>query len=769
MKRWLQRAGAVVLSLVMVCVMPALSGCGKSGGTGLPVADLRDVTYRMEELSGLTADGGYSKLQMVDGRVYTFCDTWTDNGDVYSVVSFLPDGSDIQEVALPASENSYYQDMMFAGDGRVYTIREFYGDDEGTDTQTADAEQQQIPASGTYAECIGTDGSLLWRTPLTEEDRDSYVQSIAVNADGDLVTGTSNGFSVYRALDGQGRFVFKPASASDYLSINMISMPDGKLYTTWQAEDYSAYYLCEIDLAGKTLGEQLQLPEGFWGYGLRAGSAHQFLYPDGDKLRSWEIGKKEFKPLCDFTASDLMIDGASDVCEIDGSTFLAVYYDADLQRRVISRFVKVDPKEYKERQTLTLACAYIYDDLRRAVIEFNKGNVDYRIQIHDYSKLDQNTGKDYSKILESMNLDISAGRIPDIIVLQYNQPAYSYINKGLFADLKPMMEQDAEMSVDDFLPNLIEAYSTNGKLYQMLTRFNVASCLADARIVQDGPITLGNYKEICQKNHVEISDMFGSMQRNWGMQQLMQTSGEAFVDWNNGKCSFDSPEFVEMLELVNALPNPKEGEEFDYEKYETYYREGKSLLMQQWIGEYSSYNNIKVGQFGRDIAFNGYPGISSGISVIQPSFLISIAERSKYKDAAWSFLRTLLTAEAQYPLDKEGNVNFYSFPVRKDSLKVLEDRAQQPDYYEDGEGNKIEYHSSWWIGGQEIEIPTMSKKDAETVTQFLMSVNQPMRYDEKIFHIVEEEAGAYFEGQKSAKEVASIIQSRVSIYLSEIG
>ena len=36
-----------------------------------------------------------------------------------------------------------------------------------------------------------------------------------------------------------------------------------------------------------------------------------------------------------------------------------------------------------------------------------------------------------------------------------------------------------------------------------------------------------------------------------------------------------------------------------------------------------------------------------------------------------------------------------------------------------------------------------------------------------IVNIIEEEAGAYYAGQKTAEEVADIIQSRVSIYLSE--
>ena len=37
----------------------------------------------------------------------------------------------------------------------------------------------------------------------------------------------------------------------------------------------------------------------------------------------------------------------------------------------------------------------------------------------------------------------------------------------------------------------------------------------------------------------------------------------------------------------------------------------------------------------------------------------------------------------------------------------------------------------------------------------------------KVNDIISEEAGAFYEDQKSAQEVADVIQSRVSLYLSE--
>ncbi len=44
---------------------------------------------------------------------------------------------------------------------------------------------------------------------------------------------------------------------------------------------------------------------------------------------------------------------------------------------------------------------------------------------------------------------------------------------------------------------------------------------------------------------------------------------------------------------------------------------------------------------------------------------------------------------------------------------------------------------------------------------------EPSGYATQVYNIIEEELSAYFSGQKSAQEVADIIQSRLSIYVNE--
>ena len=61
----------------------------------------------------------------------------------------------------------------------------------------------------------------------------------------------------------------------------------------------------------------------------------------------------------------------------------------------------------------------------------------------------------------------------------------------------------------------------------------------------------------------------------------------------------------------------------------------------------------------------------------------------------------------------------------------------------------------------------MSLEEVAEVTNFIKSLNQVYSSNDSIDSIITEEASAFYSGQKTAKEVADIIQSRVSIYVNE--
>ena len=62
----------------------------------------------------------------------------------------------------------------------------------------------------------------------------------------------------------------------------------------------------------------------------------------------------------------------------------------------------------------------------------------------------------------------------------------------------------------------------------------------------------------------------------------------------------------------------------------------------------------------------------------------------------------------------------------------------------------------------------MTQEEVDQLVEMLKTFKNVVRYDDTLINIISEEAEPYFNGQKTASEVAQIIQNRAQIYLHEI-
>ena len=98
----------------------------------------------------------------------------------------------------------------------------------------------------------------------------------------------------------------------------------------------------------------------------------------------------------------------------------------------------------------------------------------------------------------------------------------------------------------------------------------------------------------------------------------------------------------------------------------------------------------------------------------------------------------------------------------------------QYQYDENGEietdaaGNPVQAPKTTWVyDNWEVEIYAAGEEEIEGIRQLIEIARPLSRESEEIYSIIGEEAAPYFAGQKSAAEVAKIIQSRIQIYVSE--
>ena len=106
-------------------------------------------------------------------------------------------------------------------------------------------------------------------------------------------------------------------------------------------------------------------------------------------------------------------------------------------------------------------------------------------------------------------------------------------------------------------------------------------------------------------------------------------------------------------------------------------------------------------------------------------------------------------------------------PVSEKAFNAALKKAQEGEYYIDENGEKQEIKETITTDGVEVQLGAISEEEARQISDLVRTTTKAYQDDGAITSIIAEEAGAYFADQKSAEEVAGIIQSRVSIYLSE--
>ena len=237
----------------------------------------------------------------------------------------------------------------------------------------------------------------------------------------------------------------------------------------------------------------------------------------------------------DYVDSDIMASNIYNIRPIDDTTFFGTYYDDTESKTICAKFTKVDPSQIKDQETLTLGCLYLDSDIRKQIIKYNKSNSGFRIKVTDYSTY--NTDSDYMAGQNKMNTDIAAGNMPDILITNSSMPTTSYISKGLFADMNTFFENDSELKREDYLDNVWNALSKDGKLYQIAPSFYVFTVFGKTSVVgSESGWTLDDLTQLMSTKGEDVV-AFNDMTRDMLMNYSMWLCNSQFIDWNSGKCS----------------------------------------------------------------------------------------------------------------------------------------------------------------------------------------------------------------------------------------
>lgn len=333
---------------------------------------------------------------------------------------------------------------------------------------------------------------------------------------------------------------------------------------------------------------------------------------------------------------------------------------------------------------------------------------------------------------------ILAGDPPDLVVTSEYVSMQNIAAKGGFADLYKFIDNDPDLSREDFLPNVLSLNEYGGRLCMIPHGFSIQTMVAKTKWTAGA----GENWTSAQMD-AAIAQMPAGMAFNSDyaseddyMWNYFFFYSSSYIDYENRKCSFDSPEFITMLKLMKNGPFGKsvdvdqlidEGREDEYMKLEKEAIMRDESLVTEGFGDYSSYKEMTE-MFGDEpFTIVGSPSENGKGGAMHFGYTFGIVEGSEVADAAWEAVKFFLSDRLQKSAAQNG------FGGNLDGNSVL-----------------VKYQS----GDSRFD-------------DYVRSIGKTATYDYKIFDIIQEESAAFLAGEKSAEQVAQIIQSRVSILISE--
>ena len=93
-----------------------------------------------------------------------------------------------------------------------------------------------------------------------------------------------------------------------------------------------------------------------------------------------------------------------------------------------------------------------------------------------------------------------------------------------------------------------------------------------------------------------------------------------------------------------------------------------------------------------------------------------------------------------------------------------QDRSLHPQAQDDSSED-----SYFWdyTSGKQVKKNPLTQEEAKEFYDYVVSIDTMYEAETDIKNIINEEASAFFSGQKTAEEVAEIIQNRVNVYINE--
>lgn len=422
----------------------------------------------------------------------------------------------------------------------------------------------------------------------------------------------------------------------------------------------------------------------------------------------------------------------------------------DLGRDSASLYVLTREKPVSEEE-IRLACVQNpagTDYMQRMTALFSRGQ-EIPVAMEGLNE------SDYTDYRNRIFAEIVAGKGPEILYVSYEDMEILQ-DKGLLCDLSEMISED---TLNQMIPGVIELGSVNGQLTGITPEVVFETVFTGNETWKADSWTISQFTDLLMgRDHWDWPVSFNSNRISYytlfWMMFCNDLSHSPFLDLEQGKCYFDSQEFIDILNLCKTYGQPS-SETRSWDERSRMLRDGECLaeiyLMYDGFQSFSS-SMLELGDSCHIIGFPGEDGSSSFIENSSQGYL-AVNINAENKEEIKDYLNFLLSYEKQYEV--------YGSSVRLDVIRdsIVYDR----------DGKTLIRRTTAEPDGPIREIPL--KPDGTSFLEEYLEFVQNCKPDPgripQLSEIIGDELQSCFEGGKSAEDAAAAIQNRIQLYLDE--
>ena len=345
--------------------------------------------------------------------------------------------------------------------------------------------------------------------------------------------------------------------------------------------------------------------------------------------------------------------------------------------------------------------------------------------------------------------ELAAGKGPEAMYVSREDMEILY-EKGLLEDLTDVLPQEVAESV---FPGVLECGRIDGRQVGLALKVELRTMMVNRSIwngdswSMEDVLALLEKEEVCSELEAVVATGEGPVGGKGIFQHLVLTdvAHSPFLNLEENSCSFDSEEFVRILELCKQYGKVSVGQDAI-----ALMREGKALAYAG--GDFCDLSGLcqTISSLGEDFHCVGYPTESGNGSFWVGDYFLVVRKGADCMDTVKGY------AEYLYSMRRQRKQNI---PLcREIYARYITPDKEYPTY-------ELLYR-----GHGEYSYLQMKPDGSSCISDFLELAEKsgPLpRSDDAIARIVMEEAESFFAGDKDAATVAGIIQNRVKLYLAE--